>query len=241
MKKLLLFASVAFFGALNLNAQCTPDGQYTEAGIYPDSATNFVGGCVGQAYTQVITNVVPLDTVVPVFGFPVPATIDSIVLVSVSGLPPGMDYACNPNNCTYVGGQTGCAIISGTCNTVGTYNIVFNLTAYVTPVGIPTQQSQDFTVDYYKIVIGACAASIEENTNSMFKLFPNPTKNKVVVGGLKGQNNIALTNAEGKTVKTYNMFEGAYLEMNLEGLNNGLYFVTVNHNKGTEVLKLIKE
>jgi hypothetical protein len=37
------------------------------------------------------------------------------------------------------------------------------------------------------------------------------------------------------------MFEGASLEMNLEGLNNGLYFVTINHDKGTEVLKLIKE
>lgn len=239
MKKLLLVASVAFFGALNLNAQCTPDASLTSSGIYPDSATNFVGGCVGQQYTQIIQNVVPLDTTVPVFGFPVPATIDSIVLVNVSGLPPGMNFSCNPNSCSYIGGATGCAIIEGICNTIGTYNLVFDLTAYVTVQGLP--QSQDFTVDYYKIVIGACAASIDENTNSMFKLYPNPAYSKVVIDGLKGQNSITLTNAEGKIVKTYNMFEGASLEMNLEGLNNGLYFVTINHDKGTEVLKLIKE
>lgn len=239
MKKLLLIATVAFFGALNLNAQCTPDASLTGSGIYPDSATNFVGGCVGQQYTQIVQNVVPLDTTVPVFGFPVPATIDSIVLVNVSGLPPGMNFACNPNSCSYVGGATGCAVIEGICNTAGTYNLVFNLTAYVSVQGLP--QSQDFTLDYYKIVIGACAASIDENTNSLFKLYPNPAYSKVVIDGLKGQNNIALTNAEGKIVKTYNMFEGASLEMNLEGLNNGLYFVTVNHDKGTEVLKLIKE
>jgi hypothetical protein len=239
MKKLLLIASVAFFGALNLNAQCTPDASLTSSGIYPDSATNFVGGCVGQQYTQIVQNVVPLDTTVPVFGFPVPATIDSIVLVNVSGLPPGMNFSCNPNSCSYIGGATGCAVIEGICNTAGTYNLVFDLTAYVSVQGLP--QSQDFTLTYYKIVIGACAASIDENTNSMFKLYPNPAYSKVVVEGLKGQNNISLTNAEGKIVKTYNMFEGASLEMNLEGLNNGLYFVTVNHDKGTEVLKLIKE
>jgi len=239
MKKLLLIASVAFFGALNLNAQCTPDASLTSSGIYPDSATNFVGGCVGQQYTQIVQNVVPLDTTVPVFGFPVPATIDSIVLVNVSGLPPGMNFSCNPNSCSYIGGATGCAVIEGICNTAGTYNLVFDLTAYVSVQGLP--QSQDFTLTYYKIVIGACAASLDENTNSMFKLYPNPAYSKVVVEGLKGQNNISLTNAEGKIVKTYNMFEGASLEMNLEGLNNGLYFVTVNHDKGTEVLKLIKE
>lgn len=240
MKKLLLIASVAFFGALNLNAQCTPDPSLTSSGIYPDSATNFVSGCVGQQYTQIIQNVVPLDTTVPVFGFPVPAIIDSIKLVNVSGLPPGMNYFCNPNSCNFVGGATGCAVIEGICNTAGTYNLVFDLMAYAKPTALP-QQSQAFTVSYYKIVIGSCTADINENINSAFKLFPNPTKNKVVIEGLTGQNNISLTNAEGKIVKTYYTFEGASLEMNLEGLNNGLYFVTVNHDKGIEVLKLIKE
>lgn len=239
MKKLLLIASVAFFGALNLNAQCTPDASLTGSGIYPDSATNFVGGCVGVPYTQVIQNVVPTDTTVPVFGFPVPATIDSIVLVNVTGLPPGMNFSCNPNSCSFVGGQTGCAVIEGTCNTAGTYNMVFDLTAYVTLQGLP--QSQDFTLDYYKIVIGACAADLAENENSMFKLSPNPANNKVVVDGLKGQNNIALTNAAGQLIKTFNTYEGASLEMNLDGLNNGLYFVTVSNERGTEVMKLIKE
>lgn len=240
MKKLLLIASVAFFGALNLNAQCTPDGQYTQAGIYPDSATNFLPACVGQTYTQLITNVVPLDTCAQILPAPFPCTtlaMDSIVLDNVTGLPPGLTFACNGNNCSYLGGTTGCAIITGTPTTAGTYNMVFNVSAYVG--GLPTAQT--FTVDYYKIVVSACAAGIEENSNSMFQLFPNPTKNKVVIEGLTGQNNISLTNAEGKVVKTYNTFEGASLEMNLEGLNNGLYFVTVNHDKGTEVLKLIKE
>jgi hypothetical protein len=162
---------------------------------------------------------------------------DSIVLDNVTGLPPGLTFACNGNNCSYLGGTIGCAIISGTPTTAGTYNMIFNVSAYVGGFAV----AQTFTVDYYKIVVSSCAVGIEENTNSMFKLFPNPSKNKVVIDGLTGQNSITLTNAEGKIVKTYNMFEGASLEMNLEGLNNGLYFVTIDHDKGTEVLKLIKE
>ena len=240
MKKLLLFASVAFFGALNLTAQCTPDGQYTQAGIYPDSATNFAPACLNEAYTQLITNVVPVDTCAQILPAPFPCTtlaMDSIVLDNVTGLPPGLTFACNGNNCSYLGGTTGCAIITGTPTEPGTYTLIFNVSAYVG--GVATAQT--FTVDYYEIVVSSCSVGIEENTNSMFKLYPNPAYSKVVIDGLKGQNNIALTNAEGKTVKIYNMFEGASLEMNLEGLNNGLYFVTVNHDKGTEVLKLIKE
>jgi hypothetical protein len=238
MKKLLLIATMAFIGSFGANAQCTPDPTLTGSGIFPDSATNFVGGCVGQQYTQIIQNVVPADTTVPVLGFPVPATIDSIVLTNVTGLPPGLTYACNPNSCAFLGGETGCAVIQGVCNTAGTYNLVFDLTAYVTLQGLP--HSQDFTLDYYKIVIGTCTAGIEDNTASLFQMFPNPTNDKVIIEGLNVANNVVLTNAEGKVVKTFETIEGASLELNLEGMNSGLYFVTINHTKGTEVLKLVK-
>jgi hypothetical protein len=240
MKKLLLIACVAFMGMANVQAQCTPDAQFTAPGIYPDSATNFASACVGQPYTQVITNVVPADTCVQILPVPFPCntlSMDSIVLTGVTGLPPGMNYACNPTSCTYIGGAIGCAIISGTCNTAGTYNISFSLDAYVGGIGTP----QSFTVDYYKIVVNSCSAGIEENTSNLFQLFPNPTNSKAVIEGLSGNNSISIANAAGKIMQTYTVTEGTSLEMNLEGLNNGLYFVSVKHDKGTEVLKLIKE
>lgn len=240
MKKLLLIACVAIFSAANVQAQCSPDPQYTSPGIYPDSATNFAPACVNQPYTQLITNVVPADTSVLILGFPTTVPIDSIVLTSVSNLPPGMTISCNPSGCAYPGGTIGCAIISGTCATVGTYYPVFNLTAYPGGVGA-IGGPQTFTINYYKIDVNACAAGIEENTSNLFKLFPNPTNNKAVIEGLTGQNTVSIANAEGKIIKTYAVTEGTSLEMNLEGLNNGLYFITVAYEKGTEVLKLIKE
>lgn len=241
MRKLLLIASVALFGTLNVNAQCTPDPQYTEPGIYPDSATNFAPACVNQPYTQLITNVVPQDTtlVVPPIPVPITATIDSIVLTGVTGLPPGMSLSCNPTGCSYPGGTTGCAIISGTCTVAGTYNLVFNIKAY--PHNFP---AQTFTLDYYKIVVGTtCSVGIEENSTAKFKMFPNPASNKVTIEGFSGNmvKHISLTNAEGKIIRTYNVFDGASMDINMEGLNNGLYFVSIDYNTGTEVLKLIKE
>ena len=58
MKKILLTLTLAlaFIGA---NAQCTPDPQFTLAGIYPDSATGLSTAIVGQAYDEVITIISP--------------------------------------------------------------------------------------------------------------------------------------------------------------------------------------
>ncbi len=118
MKKTILICllSVVTFIAYS---QCTPDPSFTSPGIYPDSATNFSAACVGIDYSQTITNIVPLDTVIVVFGMGITTSIDSIVIDNVTGLPPGMSIACNPSGCSYIGGSTGCAIITGICNTIG--------------------------------------------------------------------------------------------------------------------------
>ena len=66
MKKILLTLTLAcaFIGA---NAQCTPDPQYTNAGIYPDSSVGMPAAIVGQAYSEVITIITPIDTNVVFF------------------------------------------------------------------------------------------------------------------------------------------------------------------------------
>ncbi len=77
MKKILLTLTLAlaFVGA---NAQCTPDPQFTIAGIYPDSATGLTGAIVGQPYNEVITIVTPLDTSTVLNGQTISVTIESV-------------------------------------------------------------------------------------------------------------------------------------------------------------------
>lgn len=242
MKKTLL---ICLLSALNFvaNSQCTPDPLLTSPGIYPDSATGFSNACTGVSYSQIVTNVVPADTSILVFGIPVPTSIDSIVIDNVTGLPPGMSYACNPSGCSYLGGTSGCAAITGICNVDGVYPLVFNLSAYVG--GLPLPNS--YVVDYYSITVsptGCSSAGIKENSVSAVKISPNPTSNNIVVEGLnskKGMQAIQLMNTEGKLIDTYSVMGLDTITLQLENLNTGLYFIRLNSEEGTEVVKIIKE
>src|ERR1051326_1740911 len=119
IKKLLaLFPILIFVFTLSSFGQaCQPDPQYTTSGVYPDSATGFDTAYVGVPYTQLVTIVIPKDTAAFPPPFP-PLNWDSTTLVSVTGLPASMSYACwnntaSANRCSWPGNTKGCAIISG--------------------------------------------------------------------------------------------------------------------------------
>lgn len=175
MKKLLLFVGAVFtFGFAS--AQCTPDPQYTQPGIFPDSATNFMPAYETVLYNQTITTVVPPDTCVVII-FP-PCTVlslDSIVVESVTGLPPGMSFACANPQCQFIGGTTSCAIITGTppLGSAGTYPLTIDLNAYVGGFGVPNP----FTLTYYKIVVNPAPSSVGVESGNAFTVsanHPNP-------------------------------------------------------------------
>ena len=97
MKKLLLGLCAIFaVGVGSAFGQCTPDPQYTVAGVYPDTTQGLPNGVVGVPYSEVITVVVPADTTVEIIpGFPQTFAIDSIVVDGLTGLPPGFTYECS--------------------------------------------------------------------------------------------------------------------------------------------------
>jgi hypothetical protein len=240
MKKLLLAITVFFGTAAAVSAQCSPDPQYTSPGVYPDSATNFSNACVGEPYSQLITNVVPADTTVQLIpGFPVTLPIDSIVVTNVQGLPPGMNFACNPAGCAYPGGTTGCAVISGVCNTPGTYNLIIDLSAYVGGVATPN----NFTLTYYRIIVDPqpCSANVLQLAgDELFSLYPNPAGTSFNVKGL--------ANVAAERVVVYNMEGKAVLETAFNGqdifiahLNSGLYYVNIHSANAVQTVKLVKE
>ncbi|MEY4486281.1 MAG: hypothetical protein RL440_812 [Bacteroidota bacterium] len=107
---LFLLASSLLFGQV-----CTIDNTQTQVGIYPNSMPN---GVVGQAYSQDLTFVMPLDTL----GY----NFSNFQIVSVA-LPVGLSWACNNNatNCNYNPQLTpsGCVHIFGTPLLAGSYTI----------------------------------------------------------------------------------------------------------------------
>ena len=240
MKKILLTLTLAlaFVGA---NAQCNPDPQFTDAGIYPDSATGLANAYVGQNYSQNITIITPLDTSVASLGG-VLVTIDSISLTSVSGLPPNFAYTCDPPSCGFPGGTIKCAELYSTINPttsdIGLYNITFETTTYVI-APIVGAINQDDAIDYYYI-------EILENTTSVFNqfsdltfelkdIYPNPINDNAKIQFISGNSaDVVFTvfNYLGEKIEERNIAASRgvnNIEISAKDYANGMYLYSINN------------
>ncbi|MBN4072143.1 T9SS type A sorting domain-containing protein [Flavobacteriales bacterium AH-315-E23] len=134
------------------NAQCTPDFSCT-TDLCPDVGAGLPDGTVGVLYSEVITVVIPLDS----SGF----TVDSVVLVSINNLPPGLSYTCTPPSCSWPGNSFGCFVISGIPSDTGTYDLVLNFIYYLALAG----QVND-AINYNSITInGGCSVQSSFTSN----------------------------------------------------------------------------
>ncbi|GAB4408874.1 MAG: hypothetical protein OHK0039_12220 [Bacteroidia bacterium] len=129
-----------------LQAQvCTPDTAYTAPGVYPLSLPE---ACAGAFYDMTITVVVPPDTT----AFGISATIDSVVLSAVNGIPAGVSYSCVTPNCRFLGGTSGCVRVSGIPTTPGSYSIdlvtTYYASTFIGPVVLPNTAT-----GYYTLVV----------------------------------------------------------------------------------------
>lgn len=241
MKKLLLSIALICAATINVNAQsCTPGANYADStfGAWPDTIQNFPPASTGVLYTTDLNFKVPTDAgdVEPALAG---STIQSFSVDAVTGLPAGMSYSCNIATCEYLGGDNGCAQITGTCNTPGVYDITIDVTAVILIFGSPVDAPYTFTG--YKIVVGT-AGTIEAIINPI-TVHPNPANDKITLTGLNEQmkiSSVAITNMEGKVMKNVTV-TSATMDVNLDGFESGVYFVVVNHAGGKETLKFIKD
>ena len=192
MKKILLTLTLAF-AFIGAQAQCTPDPQFTIAGIYPDSATGLPNAMVGQAYNEVITIIAPLDTTGSVASVTIPVIVQTIELTNVTGLPASFSYDCANSNCTFSGGSTSCAVLSSSSPTVaeiGSHQIIFNTTTTVTvpSLGNITQTQYDI-IDYYYINVSNATSVINQFNDFTFELkniYPNPVNDNAKIQFISG-------------------------------------------------------
>jgi hypothetical protein len=249
MKKLLLVISLVSVALTNANAQsCTPGANYADStyGAWPDTIQNFPGAAAGVAYSTDLNFKVPATVTAGLdpTGVFVGSPIQEFTVTSVTGLPVGFDYACNISSCNYAGGANGCANLYGTTATEGTYDIVINIDAVVlitVPIVGQTPVTQSTSFTGYKIIVGT--AGLIEAVINPITVHPNPANDVVTIEGLNKQMNItsvAITNMEGKVVRNIDVTSPT-MNVNLNGFDNGVYFVVVNHAGGTETIKFIKQ
>jgi len=179
MKKLLLatFALVFAVSFTSLQAQsCDPDPMLADstAGVYPlpDSigslTSSLNSGCVGMAYEQLFTAVVP-DSLSTVFnGTMIDAELLSVTVDDITGLPTGITYACDPPDCIFLQDTIGCVVFSGTPTTAGDFLPIVETTASINygatldiSVNFPAQAGDAIEIfpGEYKIVIHAAGSS----------------------------------------------------------------------------------
>lgn len=194
MKKTLL-CLVTVLSGIGASAQCTPNPLYTDSifGVWPDTTENFAAGVLGQFYSDTLNLLIPQDAEQIDPDYPA-VDIDSIQLVTVQGLPPGLAINCNSQTagpCTYLPSQLGCGLIEGTPTATGTYPIQLDVLAWFTFL-FPQSQAVSFTgyeivvADNNTAVIGLSNAGITNVRN-----VPNPFTARTTIEFASGKAGLA--------------------------------------------------
>jgi len=243
MNKILLTLTLAF-AFIGANAQCTPDPQYVAGGIYPDTITGLADAIVGQPYNQLITIITPTDTDIVVSSFPVNATITSIDLTNVTGLPTNFTYTCDPVSCSFPGGSTKCATVYSTSNPtiadVGFYPITFECISYVT-IPIIGSTTETFIQSGYAIeIVDNITSVIHQFNNQTFELkspFPNPVANQAEIKFITGKSDdimFRIYNLLGKQVyfREIRSTKGINsIDINTTDFTDGIYLYSINNGE----------
>ncbi len=199
IKKLLSFVLlISSAGVINSFAQtCTPDvscASATDYGICPDSATGIAAGVVNVPYSQQLSIKTPPTAAH--WGYSM-ATIDSLVVIGVDSLAPGLTYHCVPSH-AYVPGNA-CLFITGTPTQVWNHIIVVHIIPHVAALGQHTSAPDHPNLQYRSIV--TAVAGVESLDLTKFDVeqnAPNPFGDKSVI-------RFSSVNASDIEFKVYNM------------------------------------
>jgi hypothetical protein len=111
-------------------------------------------------------------------------------------------------------------------------------------VGCINFYSIDGTNNYYLddvIVDGDPAVGLTEYVEGNFRIYPNPTSGIFTVEGQENIEAVVVRNVLGATVAQLQSNFSNRVELDLTGLNNGLYFVEITVDDVVSVQRLIKQ
>ncbi|MFM2038025.1 MAG: Secretion system C-terminal sorting domain [Bacteroidota bacterium] len=237
-KSLPLLVFFSFLTFVSFGQSCIPGANFVDStfGVWPDTVQNLPPAVVNVFYSTDINFKAPADAG-DVPGSPASGAIESFTVSSVAGLPPGINYSCNSANCTYVGGNNGCANVYGTPTQTGVFNITISIDAQVNiGFGVILPYSQDFVG--YKIVVGN--AGLITGVIEPLHVFPNPSNGIATVEGLNGSR-LTLCNLNGQELLSQSIEGITTTEINMTELNPGVYFVNVYGDQGVETVKIMKD
>lgn len=141
MKHLILFLSL-FIASAGLQAQCVVNTSYSGPGFYTNNGDSVLDDAIlDSLYSENVSLYVP--STYDIGGFNV--NVDSVKIENILGLPDGIGSACTPTSCFWLGGDTGCVLISGTPTNaaqIGNNPLTIKMRFY----GLSTSVGEDVTV-----------------------------------------------------------------------------------------------
>ncbi|MFI5221741.1 MAG: T9SS type A sorting domain-containing protein [Bacteroidia bacterium] len=242
LKIIPIILSLLLFIHQQVNAQCTPAASLPNQGIFPDT---FPSAKVTVAYSQVLQFLVNKDTNIVYNGQNVAAKVDSIRILDMMGLPPGFGYQCNKPGCNVLGGEIGCALVSGTTTQMGLYPLIvhikvigkvffFNVWLGITQVDSNTS---------YSIRVNSLNGIFEIVDHSQpVKVYPNPAQNKLFIDAktLRGNKfKIKIFDTNGAMVLSDDLEVYGRNEINITSLSPGIYLAEVDDGNKISHAKFI--
>jgi hypothetical protein len=237
MIKNLSLTIISFIAFAGLSAQtCTPDTSINTHGYFPaelDTAQEM------SQYNMTMHVFSKRDTMVdnPFGGGQVAATIDSILVKQVSGMPAGLNYACNPRDCRFVTLKTHCINIYGVPEqlSAGVYplRIVVDVKARINGT-FPVTQEEEIT-DFSIIVKDDNISAIDNGFNqTKMNIAPNPFVERLDLTFTKANSGVVkITNQLGQLVHTAQFGNTKDVEIDTKLIKSGIYFITVELEDGT--------
>ena len=248
MKKYLLLLTISMVAFLtNIQAQCTPDATLNHTGFSP---ANLPPAYTDAPYSQTLSFYAVKDTTISVNGNPLAITIDSVILLSINGIPSGFSYQCL-NRCVVLGGQSGCALLSGSADStkIGSYPIMtyvityYHGTVFTSFVGSRIDSSNSYTFRIYRTT--GLGELLNCATPTSIKAYPNPTTHSISfdlsVLPNHSQGTVSMFDALGRKV-----YEGLFNNnnteaINVQGFDNGIYKCLIQCETGNYYTTFIKE
>ncbi len=237
MQKLIFTLAISLMATITM-AQCTPGANFSDSlfGAWPDTTENLPGAAVNIPYSTTLNFKVPLYAADVVDGLT--GTIQNFIVNNVTGLPAGLSYACNNASCTFNGGSTGCAQISGTPTMIGTYPVTIEVTGNIN-IGFGVVIPAPYTFSGYRIIVGT--AGISEFFSENLTITPNPVKDKLTVNGLKSSDNVAIYAVDGTLLLSQDGSENTTLDFDCSALKTGVYLLKCTSDKTTQSIRFLKD
>ena len=242
MKNFFILISFIFSSFISYS-QCVPNSLYQDStfGLWPDTVQNLPFAYDGVYYNAVLdikTPSIVSDVVDPsqayVLGMYIGNnTVDSITLVNVNGLPPGINVSCSSPGCSFGADTVGCTDLFGITNSIGQHPISFDINGWIhlNIFGI------NFPFDLYGATgsyqtISGYVLEVQPNFNVSYSLSSYNGYEVSCYGGNDGFINLSVPNSSAYSYSWSGPNGYTSSNMNISNLFAGTYTYTVTDANG---------